>query len=200
VYSDVWSPGLRQGDVVGPVFFPSLGTQFSALTTHRSLVVSGQAPVEQVVVPGDRRLVVVVSHDCEFNTGKRNKLLVARTEDIPGNLTPDELEALRESNDIEKRTAEGKTIAGLNSFVFAPLPSVFETERIAVFTTITPLPMKMHDDLVKAKCAELSHEHRVLLRTKLAWFFGRDAEDIDEADKTEPPSQAEPAADPSSAS
>ena len=43
----------------------------------------------------DQKLVVVVSHDCEFNEGKRNKLLVARIENIPGNLTSEQQEDLR---------------------------------------------------------------------------------------------------------
>jgi hypothetical protein len=174
---------------VGRIFFPYLGAEVQTLATTRSLVeeVAG-APTERVIVPGDRRFVVIVSHDCEFNVGKRNRLLVARIEPVPGHLKPEQLDDLRESNDVRARAAAGKTVAGVDSFVLAPLPGAFEIEQIAVFTTITPLPMKMAEGLRSAKRAEMNHDARVLFRDKLAWFVGRAEDDISDDEKADAPS------------
>jgi len=43
--------------------------------------------------------------------------------------------------------------------------------------------MKMKKEFVAVKCAEMLHEHRVLFRDKVAWFFGRKGDDIDDAQK-----------------
>jgi hypothetical protein len=196
VYSDLWSPELRQGDVIGKIFFPTLGSQFQTVLTARSLV-AAPAPtkLEVVQVPGDRRFAVVISHDCEFNEGKRNRLLVARVENVPGNLTDQQRQELRASNDVEAQANAGKDIAGVDSFVLDPVPGAFEEEKIAVFTTITPLPIKMKEEFLQSKRAEMCHEYRVLFRKKLAWFFGRDADDVDDAEKFQAPDLSERAAE-----
>jgi hypothetical protein len=187
LYSDRWSPGLRQGDVIGEIFFPSLAAQVQTVTTTRSLIENVSGPIEVVQVGGDRRYGVVLSHDCEFNEAKRNRLLVARVEGMPGNLGEEEIEGLRASNDVRAVAAEGKDVDGVDSFVLDPIPGVFDELRIAAFTTATPFSMKMKDGFVSVKGAEMAHEHRVLFREKLAWFFGRHGEDIDDAMKFDAP-------------
>ena len=49
----------------------------------------------------------------------------------------------------------GKDVAGVDSFLLEPVAGAFDEERVAVFTTITPLPMKMADGLLGAKRAEM---------------------------------------------
>ena len=137
----------------------------------------------EVVIGGDWRFVAVVSHDCEFNEGKRNKFLVARIERVPGNLTDEQRIDLRESNDVEARADAEKTVAGVDSFVYDPLPGALEDESVASFKTITPLPTSLIDYYVSTKKAELEHEQRLLFRKKLAWFFGRFAEDVPDEEK-----------------
>lgn len=184
MYSELWSHGLRQGDVVGPIAFPLLGAQFQRVSPSGSLV---EAPAPGtptgIIVPAEPSFVVVVSHDCEFNEGKRNKLLVARLQSMPGHLTSDQENALRESNDLEVRVARKLKVAGIDNWLFAPVAGVFETEQVANFGTITPLPMKLSGELLDLKRAELLHEHRVLFRKKLAYFLGRDAEDVPDDEK-----------------
>ena len=186
MYSTRWSPGLRQGDIVGPLILPTI-SQLRALSDVGSLTSSvAQQPVTHFVVPGEKRYVAVVSHDCEFNEDKRNRLLVARLENVPGNLGTEQRTALRESNDVEARAAAHQSVAGVDSFLLDALPGHYEQEQVIVFTTILPLPMKMKADLVAAKRAELQHEHRVRFRGKLAWFAARDAEDINDNLKFDP--------------
>jgi hypothetical protein len=43
------------------------------------------------------------------------------------------------------------------------------------------------EGLVAAKRAERTHDHRMLFREKLAWFFGRHADDINDAEKIDVP-------------
>lgn len=188
MYSARWSPRLRQGDILGPLPLPLVGTDFTVSFKTRSLVLPEAGNEElSVTMKAEKVLVTVISHDCEFNEGKRNKLLVARLQKPQGNLTEEKRQDLRDSNDVHSRASAGVEVAGVDGFVFAPLHGVFADEQVASFTTITPLPMKMKDELYKAKRAELEHEHRVLFRTKLAWFMGRAADDIPDADKIDPP-------------
>jgi hypothetical protein len=187
LYSNRWSPGLRQGDIFGEISFPYLGATLKSTATSGSLVEPIAVLPEEVVVPCQRRYVVVVSHDCEFNEDKRNRLLVARIEAVPKNLSLEQVEDLRESNDVRARAEAKKTIAGVDSFLLAAVPGAFPDERIAVFTTITPLSMKMKGEFVAVKRAEMEHDHRVLFRDKLAWFFGRSADDISDDEKSDAP-------------
>jgi hypothetical protein len=193
VYSELWSPGLRQGDVVGPIAFPLLGAQFQRVAPSGTLV---EAPppgtTTGIIVSAESSFVVIVSHDCEFNEGKRNKLLVARLQSMPGHFTAAQSNDLRESNDLEARVAKHVPVAGIDNWVFAPIVSAFETEQVANFGTITPLPMKLFGELVYVKRAELLHEQRALFRKKLAYFVGRDADDVPESEKQSPPQVVTP--------
>lgn len=63
--------------------------------------------------------------------------------------------------------------------------------QIINFATITPLPMGMAPDLLKAKKGELDQSVRVDLRMKLGWFFGRDAEDVADETKKAPPEESQ---------
>jgi hypothetical protein len=107
-----------------------------------------------------------------------------------GNLTDEERDDLRQSNDVQARADAKLDVAGVNAFVFDPLPGVFENEQVANFETITPLPMKMADELYGRKRAELVQPIRVLFRRKIAWFVGRDGDDIPDAEKIDPPPPA----------
>ncbi len=192
MYALRWSSGLRQGDILRDVLFPSLAAQYKVISTETSFTtIESAKPTESMIVGAERQFVAVVSHDCEFNEGKRNRLLLARIETIPKHLTPEQLDALRASNDIHARAEAGLDVAGVDSFVLDPLPGCFDDERAIVFTTITPFPMKMHGEFVKAKRAELEHDVRVLLRNKIALFFGRPGDDIPDEEKVDQPSLAD---------
>lgn len=127
--------------------------------------------------------MAVVSHDCELNEDKRNKLLIARLQNVQGNLTEAQIEALWASNDVVARVEADETVAAVDSFALQPLPGHFDRPQVVNFATTTPVPMSMKADLATVKKAELTHDFRVLLRKKLAWFFGRDGEDIPDEDK-----------------
>jgi hypothetical protein len=188
VYADRWSPRLRQGDILGPLRLPLMGNQFTVGFSSSSLIEPevGEGTMT-VTMPAEKMTVVVVSHDCEFNEDKRNKLLVARLQGIQKNLTEEQRADLRSSNDVQARAAAKLKVAGVDAFVFSAVPGLFEDEQVANFSTITPLPMKMKADLYGQKKAELDHTTRVLFRQKLAWFVGRTADDIPDEEKIDPP-------------
>jgi hypothetical protein len=189
VYSDRWSPRLRQGDIIGPIPLPLMGKDVGIGFRSPSLIAPAAGEQElTVTIPAAKVVVTVISHDCEFNEQKRNKLLVARLQGVQGNLTEEQRQALRDSNDVQARSDSGLDVAGVDAFLFSPLPDVYEDEQVANFGTITPLPMKMADDLLNEKRAELAQPTRVLFRLKLAWFFGRAADDIPDDEKIDPPS------------
>ncbi len=188
MYSPVWSPRLRQGDIVGPLFLPTLGKNFQWVTPGTSLTGTlADQKAGKVLIDGEYHLLAVVSHCCEFNEGKRNKFLVARLQSPPGNLTAEQMEALEKSNDVEARAEEKESIAGVDTFLLDPLPDYFEQPQVVVFTAITPVPMSMREDFAKSKLAELDQATRERFRSKLAWFFGRHAEDIPDEEKSLPP-------------
>lgn len=191
MYADRWSPRLRQGDILGPLPLPLMGKDFTVAYQTRSLVSRDMGEEQQlsVTIPAAETITVVISHDCEFNENKRNKLLIARLQSVQRNLNAEERQALRDSNDVQARSDAQLPVAGVDAFLFEPLSGVYEDEQVANFATITPLPMKMADELRELKRAELEHGTRVLFRRKLAWFMGRAAEDIPDEEKIEPPSR-----------
>jgi hypothetical protein len=74
-----------------------------------------------------KAVVAVISHDCEFNERKRNKLLVARLQGVQGNLSDEDRQALRDSNDVQARSDASLTGAAVDSFLFAPVPASSRT-------------------------------------------------------------------------
>jgi len=183
MYSELWSPRLRQGDVLGPLHLPLVGRKQEVIAALEAVGSETGGAADRMIVPAARRHVVVVSHDCEFNEAKRDRLLLARVQSVPQSPGLD-FDALRASNDIDARHAAGAPVVGVDNFVLDPLPEHFEEPQVVVFTTVTPYPAKnMLAELQRVKQAELLHSQRLLLRRKLAWFFLRGEEDVDEAEK-----------------
>ncbi len=136
---------------------------------------------------------MVVSHDCEFNPGKRHFFLAARVDQMPHQVRNDNalIDELRAGNDYRARSSEGNPIA-LDAFFLEPIPDVLDGEPgyVANFASITPFSMKFNKDLLKLKRAELDHRHRVQLRAKLAVFFGRSGEDVSNDLKVDRPADS----------
>lgn len=123
---------------------------------------------------------MVVSHDCEFNDGKRQFFLAARLELLPQNMINDNaaMEEMRAGNDYLARSVSGNPIA-VDAFFLEPIEGVIPLGMVATFTSITPFSMGFRDNLLRLKQAEMQHDpHRLQLRDKLSIFFGRDAEDV----------------------
>ncbi len=124
---------------------------------------------------------MVVSHDCEFNPGKRHFFLAARVDRLPHEVRSDSalIDELRAGNDYRARSSEGNPIE-LGAFFLEPIAGSLDGEAgyVANFTSITPFSMKFKKDLLKLKRAELGHSHREQLRGKLAVFFGRPGNDV----------------------
>jgi hypothetical protein len=151
------------------------------------------ARVNQVLeYPADERYAVIVSHDCEFNEAKRPHFLVARLEDFNPRTSSEQRGAIRAANDAVREV--GGTLAErfdyLDTFVFDPLDGCFEEAKLVRFTTITAIPDSMKQTIYDVKRAELEHDDRVRLRKKLAFFFGRDADDVPAEDKRDRPAVA----------
>lgn len=185
MYSERWSPSLRTGDVVGPIRFPLLTGDLRVQAKVASLADAG-GEADSFIVPAKQRYAVVLSHDCEFNEGKRDFFLLARLQRLPHRLPEQDLADLRASNDVEDRVKQGQEVAGLDSFVFSPLAGHFEEEHVSVFWSMTPIPMSRAQDLQAVKRAELEHATRLLLRKKLGLFFVRGSEDIPDEEKKVP--------------
>jgi hypothetical protein len=95
---------------------------------------------------------MVVSHDCEFNPGKRVRFLAARIESLPAGVAADaaKFAELKAGNDYRARSADGNPIAH-DAFYLEPIPALDEYPlgAVAVFTSITPLPLKFKADLLR---------------------------------------------------
>ena len=198
---DRWTPWLRQGDVFGPVDFPLQRSAFprisppaspatAALETQAPSGVEPFATGPQALIQTAVAYAVVVSHDCEFNPGKRNFFLAARVDRMPHDVRNDSalVDELRAGNDYHARSSEGNPIA-LDAFFLEPISGVLygEPGYVANFTSITPFSMKFKKDLLKLKRAELKHSHREQLRAKLAVFFSRSSDDVADELKVERP-------------
>jgi hypothetical protein len=180
VYSARWSAQLRQGDVFGEIPLPLLkGKEVWGFSG--GLSGTQQIPV-QVQIPTPPRWVIVISHDCEFNEGKRTHFVVARIDSINPKTEPEDLELLKYANDYARSVAEKKEIP-LDTFYLEPIEGAFDRPMRANFACLASLPMDYRDEALKLKHAELEHEQRVLFRRKVGVFFGRDADDVADADK-----------------
>lgn len=183
---DRWSLRVRQGDVVGEIPFalPTKRAQFVATGAVTGLGLAAQS----VIVQAAPRYVAIVSHDCEFNENKRDHFLVAQVERLRKDLTPEQLAELRDGNDAEAASMEGRNYP-VDTFFLDPLAGVFEEPRRINFCTITPFAMSSLETMLEFKKAELDHATRVLLRRKLGVFFGRDAEDVPDDERAPAPAQ-----------
>ncbi len=190
MYSGKWSPGLRQGDVFGPFPFPYIKATARPVTRAAFEAKPG-AEVEELQIPAGSRFIAVLSHDCEFNEGKRVSFLVARLINLNANLTEAQRQELRAANDALEG-AEGPIYAVLNTFVVDAIPGVLADAMQIDFASMTSFPMKAVGNCHALKRAELDHEHRVKLRRKLAFYFGRDADDIPDDEKADPPAISVP--------
>jgi len=179
MYAESWSPRLRQGDVFGQIYYPlSKQAGFQRVSGETSLSVDlADGTPTHLMVSGTPRYAVIVSHDCEFNEGKREWFLVARLQGLPKNMPAKELEELQSGNDYAAMAREGRPIA-IDTFVFATLPVSIDQPQRLNFNSIVPLPMTSKKAMLKLKQGELQHTHRVLLREKLAAFVGRSAPDV----------------------
>jgi hypothetical protein len=181
MYSDRWSPGLRQGDIFGEFPFPLLkGKEVWGYGGGLSMT-SPQSPI-QVQMPTPLRWLIVLSHDCEFNEGKRTHFVVARIDSISAKATPEELDELRFANDYAAAVEAGVSIP-LDTFYLDPVPGAFASPMRANFACLAALPMEFCDKALELKRAELLHDERVRFRRKAGVFFGRDADDIPEDEK-----------------
>ena len=185
MYSELWSTRLRQGDIVGPVSIPFLGKQHQVLTTVDTLGGTIPTEIQSVVVPVKPKYVAIVSHDCEFNEAKREYILLARIQRIDPRMKPEEIEAVRLSNDVRGRHEAKQQVDGVDSFLIDPIDGHLEGPQVISFTAVTPYPTTatMLADLLDRKRAELTHEQRLLLKQKLAWFFLRSDDDVPAEEK-----------------
>lgn len=160
------------------------------VSTSRAVALTKPANPKQTTVA----YAMVVSHDCEFNPGKRHFFLAARLDRMPHDARNDStlIDELRAGNDYRQRSSKGNPIA-LDAFFLEPIPGVLDDEYgyVANFASITPFSMKFKKDLLRLKHAELEHSHREQLRAKLAIFFGRLAGDVSNDLKVDRP--ADPA-------
>lgn len=144
----------------------------------------------QAIIQTTVAYAMVVSHDCEFNRGKRHFFLAARVDRVRHEARSDSalIDELRAGNDYRARSSTGNPIE-LGAFFLEPIIGVLddETGYVANFTSITPFSMKFNRDLLKLKRAELEHSHREQLRAKLAIFFGRPGVDVVDEFKVDRP-------------
>ena len=182
MYASQWSLSLRQGDILGKVRFPHAKTRFVWVGAGGGLSAATASEPTQAMVEVSPRYVMVISHDCEFNEGKRTHLLVARIDSVNAKLPPEELDELRRGNDVVAASKDGTPVA-LDSFIIDPLAGHFESHRRVNFTAVASYPMNYRDEALKLKRAELEHEQRLLLRAKIGYFFSRDADDVSDDQK-----------------
>lgn len=143
-------------------------------------------PAGKWVFSAPMKYVAVVSHDCEFNEGKRDRLLVARMSSVDKRWDEERLESLRQSNDVEARHEAGEEVNSVDSFLLEAIPDEFESCHLALFSTLTPFSMSLAKSLHLAKKAELDHQQRLLFRRKLAWYFMRNPDDVPDDEKRAP--------------
>lgn len=198
MYSTRWTRGLRQGDVVGPIDYPKLKNPPQQV--HKPAGWGGDPDISTLLeMPASERYAVVVSHDCDFTEAKRPQFLLARIQGFNPQLAVEQRSAIAAANDAvrvlgsetdsqQTEEADGGRYDYIDTFVLEPLAGCFDEDMLISFTTITAWPASMLETIVSMKKAELEHEQRVRLRKKLGFFFGREADDVDDGEKRDAPS------------
>jgi len=120
MYSSLWSPKLRQGDLLGPLHLPLIGNNHEVISTLPNIGAAAGGAAERMILPASRRYVVVVSHDCEFNEGKRDRVLLARIQSVQKGPGAPDIGLLRASNDIDARHSANSPVDGVDVFVIDP--------------------------------------------------------------------------------
>jgi hypothetical protein len=173
VSKDNWSEQLRQGDVVGPIRFPNYTANMTVPAQLSSLSMSAESGELQnrIIVDSKSYKVVVLSHCCEFNDDKRDRLLVAPIWPAPA----DKVDSLRENNDVIRRLSQDgvDTVGWVNSFLYEEAAGVFDRPNAVRFEQMVSLPKAWHDDFMADKQVEITDAVRDQLRLKLAYFFYR---------------------------
>ena len=183
----MWSQRLRQGDVFGLIDYPSAKAGLQRATSPAAHPAHGElADPKLAIMACSARYAVVVSHDCDFNEGKREYFLAASIHELdPRDRKPERLEKLRLDNDAHRHSPANQI--ALRGFLLEPVPGCFDEPMLAVFDTITPISMRFKAEKLKLKRAEMDQEHRVQLREKLALFVARAVDDIAHELKVNPP-------------
>jgi hypothetical protein len=173
--------------VFGLIDYPSAKAGLSRGSTPASAPAHGNIGVANMaIMVSSPRYALVVSHDCDFNEDKRDFFLAASLHELtPKDRKPERLEKLRLDNDARRHTAAHQI--ALRAFLIEPIAGHFDEPQLAVFDTITPIAMKFKAEMLKLKRAEMDHEHRVMLREKLALFVARQQDDIAQELKVTPP-------------
>jgi hypothetical protein len=190
LWSPLWSHRLRQGDIFGLIDYPSAKAGISRGTSPPGAPVHTKIDKPNMaIMVSSPRYALVISHDCDFNEGKRDFFLAASIHELDRrDRKPERLEKLRRDNNARSHTPANQI--ALKGFLLEPVPGHFEEPMLALFETITPIAMKFKVDMLKLKRAEMNHAHRVMLREKLMLFAGRQEDDIPDNLKASPPDDA----------
>lgn len=186
MYSSSWSPTLRQGDILDQLPFFSLKLEANVVSTGLATGTEVSEEAHSILVPVQYRFLAVLSHDCEFNVGKRSSFIVARLIAVRRDLSDEQRRQLRAANDIMRAAESVGAYGALDTFLVDPVPDAFSDEMQIDFVNVMSCPMKAAPEYLRHKRAEMLHPDRVMLRRKLALFFGRDAEDVPDEDKRPP--------------
>ena len=185
MYATRWSPGLRQGDILKDIPF-AIPTSKVSWVYESGVAQRASAATPRALIYAQSRTGMVISHDCEFNERKRPLFIVARVENLNARLTPEQVEQLRLGNDLAKASELGVNVA-LDTFFLEPRPPFLSQPMRVNFCAVTSLPMEDAANFANLKRVELDQHNRELLRSRLAMFFGRPANDIGDEEKIREP-------------
>lgn len=188
MYSEQWSPGLRQGDVVGPIPIPLLNATPGTVRADRAFVAGSQSDaIDKFLIDAPQAYAAILSHDCEFTEDKAPRIVLGRIQRLPGNYAAEMIERVRRSNDVRRvlGTDTEAKIDGVNSFLLDEIPGHLDGDWTANFASVFSYANAdgMVAQLLAVKRAELVHEQRILFKTKLAWFDYRGSDDVPAEEK-----------------
>ena len=172
MYSELWSAGrLRQGDIVGPVSIPFLGKKIGPDDGRHARRDDPHGDPEC----GGAGQAEVRGHCVARLRVQRGQARVHPVGAHPATRSSDESRAdraVRLSNDVKGRHEAKQQIDGVDSFLIDPIEGHLDGPQVISFTALMPYPTTetMLADLLNRKQAELTHDQRLLLKQKLAWF------------------------------
>lgn len=189
---------LRQGDVIRGVLLPRFSLSDIRLISRSDPGGNPKFDGRTIVTTGEH-FAVVLSHCCEFNTGKRRsfsmsalrplrdylgahlfgddrwginvaELVALARSPYKGKNTKQTLELLRKANKVDLTSG---TVDAANLFLYDQDGDNLGEPYVADFTRVTSLSMKDSQEILSRKVLQLDDEHRRMLKIKLGVFYSR---------------------------
>lgn len=196
---------LRQGDVIADFYFPRYSLPNLELlhkfSDDGALNYDGRS-----ILKAEKGFAVIISQCCEFNPKKRKWFSVASLAPLRRQqhgpelkvwglniaalipvehskyrggevVTQEQIDFLRDANEIDPAAEKNHAV---NAFLYDPDGEVMDEPHLVNFSQVVSVRLRDRDKLLESKVLQLDRDHRHMLQNKIAYFYARRAEEVED--------------------